>query len=203
MITGRHEVVDGADHLVLRRGVEAPVEEVWAAFTESDRLGLWFATWAGDPASGQVEVTWAFEEDMPTEPYVIEECDPPHHLRVRNVHEDPTQVWTIDVALTAEDFALADITLYAEATDGIQCYAPGSELVMRFVADSDGEDGRMSCPTAMIRSPSRVRICANAAPIRSARSTSMVSPTCTESCRTGETSPSSSRWRSVCSAGSR
>ena len=100
MITGRNEVVDGADHLVLRRSIEAPVEEVWAAFTESDRLGLWFATWVGDPASGQVEVTWAFEEDMPTEPYVIDECDPPHHLRVRNVHEDPTQVWTIDVALT-------------------------------------------------------------------------------------------------------
>lgn len=100
MITGRHEEIDGTDHLVLRRGIEAPVDEVWAAFTESDRLGRWFATWSGDPASGQVDIRWSFEEAMPTEPYVIEACEPPRHLRVHNVHDDPIQVWTIDVELT-------------------------------------------------------------------------------------------------------
>jgi uncharacterized protein YndB with AHSA1/START domain len=103
MITGRPERRDGQDHLVLTRTFAAPIDAVWAALTESDRLGRWFATWTGDPATGQVEVTWAFEDDQPVEPYAIEVCRAPHHLRVHNLHDDPDQVWTLDARLHEED----------------------------------------------------------------------------------------------------
>ena len=61
MITGHHVRHEGQDLLVLTRDVHAPVEKVWDWFTEPDRLALWFGTWRGDPASGEVDVTWGFE----------------------------------------------------------------------------------------------------------------------------------------------
>lgn len=96
MITGAPETIDGTDHLVLTRTFHAPLEDVWAALTESDRLARWFASWEGDPASGRVRVTWAFEEGAPSEDYVIDACEPPRHLRVHNEGDD---VWTIDASL--------------------------------------------------------------------------------------------------------
>lgn len=100
MITGSHEHSDGRDLLVLTRTFDAPIEDVWAAVTESDRLGRWFCTWAGDPQTGQVQVTWAFEEGAPTEPYVIEVCEGPTRLRVRSVPDDPAQAWTLEAQLS-------------------------------------------------------------------------------------------------------
>lgn len=102
MITGAPETIDGQDHLVLTRTFRAPIQDVWAALTESERLGRWFATWTGDPSTGRVQVTWAFEEDMPTEPYLVEVCEEPTRLRVRNENDDPTQVWTLDLRLAEE-----------------------------------------------------------------------------------------------------
>ena len=97
MITGTLESIDGAENIVLTRDVPAPIDEVWDAFTVSGRLALWFGTWSGDPASGEVEVSMAFEEEAGSEPYVIVACDKPRHLRVHNLHEDPAQIWTVDV----------------------------------------------------------------------------------------------------------
>ncbi|WP_298750204.1 SRPBCC domain-containing protein [uncultured Serinicoccus sp.] len=100
MITGGPETIDGQEHLVLTRTFRAPVEDVWASVTESERLGRWFATWTGDPGSGRMRVTWAYEEEMPTETYVIEVCEEPTRLRVRNENDDPAQEWTLDLRLT-------------------------------------------------------------------------------------------------------
>ena len=102
MITGAPESIDGQEHLVLTRTFHAPVADVWAAVTDSERLGRWFATWTGDPASGRVQVTWAYEDEMPTETYVIEVCEEPTRLRVHNENDDPTQVWTLDLQLSEE-----------------------------------------------------------------------------------------------------
>ncbi len=101
MITGRPETRDGVDHLVLTRTFEAGVEDVWAAVTEPDRLARWFGTWSGDPASGQVLVRWLFD-GVGEEAYVIETCEPPRHLRVHNVSDDPGQVWVLDLRLREE-----------------------------------------------------------------------------------------------------
>ncbi|UMG91664.1 SRPBCC domain-containing protein [Nocardioides sp. TF02-7] len=80
---GRREVRDGREWVVLTRTFHAPVEDVWAAVTEPDRLARWFATWEGDPASGQVTVQVLFEgDDAAPEVFGIDECTPPRRLAV-------------------------------------------------------------------------------------------------------------------------
>ncbi len=140
-ITGRREVRDGQPHLVLTRTFTAPVEDVWASLTEPARLERWFCTWAGDPATGRVEVTWVFEDDMPTETYVIEVCAAPHHLRVHNVHDDPGQVWTLDARLdhqhgrTVLTFAQV-LTGAAGTAQDVTDVGPGWEFYLDRLVDS-------------------------------------------------------------------
>ena len=137
MITGRPEQRDGQEHLVLTRTFEAPIEDVWAAITESERLERWFCTWTGDPDTGRVEVRWAYEDDMPVEPYAIDECQPPRHLRVHNLHEDPGQVWTLDARLHTEDGRT--VLTFAQVLTGAQPVhdvGPGWEYYLDRLVDS-------------------------------------------------------------------
>ncbi|USQ76279.1 SRPBCC domain-containing protein [Ornithinimicrobium cryptoxanthini] len=137
MITGRPEQRDGQDHLVLDRTFAAPIEDVWAALTESERLGRWFCTWTGDPETGRVEVTWAFEDDAPVETYVIEECAAPHHLRVRNLHDDAGQVWILDARLREEGDRT--VLTFAQALTGdhpVSDVGPGWEFYLDRLVDS-------------------------------------------------------------------
>jgi uncharacterized protein YndB with AHSA1/START domain len=80
--TGRVEVRD-TTYLVLERTFRAPVEAVWAAVTEPERLARWIGTWTGDPAAGEVAFRMLYEgEDMPPESMRIDACNPPRHLAV-------------------------------------------------------------------------------------------------------------------------
>ena len=137
MITGAREMRDGQEHLVLTRTFAAPIADVWAAITDSERLGRWFCTWTGDPASGLVDVTWAFEDEMPVEPYAIDECHPPHHLRVHNVHDDPAQVWTLDARLHEENGRT--LLTFAQVLTGahpVSDVGPGWEYYLDRLVDS-------------------------------------------------------------------
>ena len=53
-----------ADRLVLHvdRSFDAPIEDVWAAITEPNRLARWLGTWRGDPTEGHVMWRMGFEE---------------------------------------------------------------------------------------------------------------------------------------------
>src|SRR3990170_2940458 len=53
--TGRREERSGRQFLVMERRFEAPIDAVWAAITEPERLARWIGTWTGDPASGAVD----------------------------------------------------------------------------------------------------------------------------------------------------
>ena len=80
--TGRKDERDPS-WVVFSRTFRAPVEDVWAAVTEPDRLERWIGTWEGDPASGQVQFTMTAEGEG-AQPAVnqIEECRPPYLLPV-------------------------------------------------------------------------------------------------------------------------
>ena len=52
--TGRQEERHGETFLVFERTFRAPIQDVWAAVTESDRMARWIGVWTGDPASGAV-----------------------------------------------------------------------------------------------------------------------------------------------------
>jgi uncharacterized protein YndB with AHSA1/START domain len=138
--TGRKDSRDPS-WVVFSRTFRAPVEDVWAAVTEPDRLERWIGTWGGDPASGQVLFTMTAEGEG-TQPVVnvIEECRPPYLLQVSFTEEG--QPWVLRLELreadgvTTLDFAqrITDPELGAS-------YGPGWEYYLdRLVVAQEGGD---------------------------------------------------------------
>jgi uncharacterized protein YndB with AHSA1/START domain len=85
--------------LVFVREWDAPVDDVWSALTDSDRLGLWFARWTGDPASGTVQLTMTGEGDgAEPQPVTVDACEPPHRLAVTTGGAGPH--WPLEVTLS-------------------------------------------------------------------------------------------------------
>jgi uncharacterized protein YndB with AHSA1/START domain len=100
--TGTIEQRDGTAVLVQTRTFAAPIEDVWAAVTEPERLARWIGTWTGDPASGSVDFRMLFEgEDPAGEAMEIRVCEPPTRLHLTSrVGEE---VWLLELELTHAD----------------------------------------------------------------------------------------------------
>jgi uncharacterized protein YndB with AHSA1/START domain len=82
---GRRETRSSAAHVVFTRTFAAPLEDVWAACTEPDRMERWIGTWTGDPASGEIAFRMTAEgDDVPEEVYLVEACEPPRRFVVRS-----------------------------------------------------------------------------------------------------------------------
>lgn len=97
--TGRHERRDTGDVVAFTRTFRAPIDDVWAAVTESDRLARWIGTWTGDPADGFVTFEMnAEEEPMAPARYDVRECVPPHRLVVHSVDDFGSWLLTLDLA---------------------------------------------------------------------------------------------------------
>jgi uncharacterized protein YndB with AHSA1/START domain len=93
---------DGGATLVLRRHLPVPIEDVWASITETDRLGRWFGTWTGDPATGSVMVALNAEaEAVAPARFDIHACEPPRHLSVSTTDEHAR--WQLVAELTKSD----------------------------------------------------------------------------------------------------
>ena len=100
--TGMIEQRDGRHVLVQTRELRAPIDDVWAAVTEPDRLARWIGRWEGDPASGSVEFRMLFEgEDHAAERMEIRVCEPPHRLHLTSYAGEET--WLIELDLTHAD----------------------------------------------------------------------------------------------------
>lgn len=81
--TGKRRDLPDGTYCEWTRTFRAPIDAVWAAVTEPERLARWLGTWTGDPASGDVRFQMLFEgDDMPSELFHIEECVPPQRLRI-------------------------------------------------------------------------------------------------------------------------
>lgn len=116
---------DGVD-LVLTRLYPLPVEEVWAAVTESARTALWFGPWewAGDDGpSGTARVRMVFEEQEPWIELRVEACEAPHRLAVSAA--DEAGGWHLELRLSGTAAGAAD--------------ASGTEL--RFIQHRDTQEG--------------------------------------------------------------
>jgi uncharacterized protein YndB with AHSA1/START domain len=99
--TGR--VVRLGDSLTLQveRTFHAPIEDVWAAITEPERLARWLGTWRGDPTEGSVLFRMLFEgEDAAEDEMKIRECRPPRRLAVTSQVGD--EWWDFDLDLTEQ-----------------------------------------------------------------------------------------------------
>jgi uncharacterized protein YndB with AHSA1/START domain len=94
----------GGVRLVFRRELEEPVDEVWAAVTEPDRLSRWIGTWTGEARPGAtVLFTMTAEGAVDPEPVTIVACDPPHGYVVDmpDVMDREGPSWRYEVALEA------------------------------------------------------------------------------------------------------
>ena len=102
---GRREERGGSAAVVIERTFQAPVEDVWAAVTEPERLERWIGTWSGDPASGTVEFRMTAEgEDVAPETVTVHECDPPRRLVLSWVPSmPPSGTWHVELDLDEAD----------------------------------------------------------------------------------------------------
>ncbi|SOC51767.1 Uncharacterized conserved protein YndB, AHSA1/START domain [Blastococcus aggregatus] len=93
---------DGRQRLEFRRSWPDPVDDVWAALTEPERLARWIGAYEGERAVGGTGTFTMTHEDEPVgEPMRIVECDPPRRLVVEWVQQD-TDAWRVDLDLDTE-----------------------------------------------------------------------------------------------------
>lgn len=91
--------------LVLHRDYPDPIEDVWAAVTESDRLGRWIGTYTGrGRPGGTVEFVLTGEADAggdvaPPVTVTVHECEAPRRLVV-DIPESPQRSWRVELDLT-------------------------------------------------------------------------------------------------------
>ena len=141
--TGRREVRDGRAYVVFERTFRAPIADVWAAVTESDRLGRWIGIWSGDPASGSIAFRMTAEaEDAPEETIWIDECTAPTRLVMCSARPDERQRSGAGVDLDESD-GVTTLTFAQEAIDVslAESVGPGWDYYLdRLVAAETGAD---------------------------------------------------------------
>jgi uncharacterized protein YndB with AHSA1/START domain len=119
--------------VVFRRDFADPVEDVWQAVTDPERLGRWMGTYTGDASEGAtVQFVMTAEGQVEPEPVTIVVCDPPHHLVVDmpDATGPDRPPWRLEVHLdtvgggTALTFVhhLSDPSASAEMGPGWQYY---------------------------------------------------------------------------------
>jgi uncharacterized protein YndB with AHSA1/START domain len=139
--TGVIEERDGRKVLVQTRTFRAPVEDVWAAVTEPERLARWIGTWTGDPTSGAVSFRMLFEgEDHESEEMEIRACEPPYRLHLTSRVGSETWLLELDLShadgITTLTFAQPEVTL--EQVGGV---GPGWDYYLdRLVLVESGGD---------------------------------------------------------------
>jgi uncharacterized protein YndB with AHSA1/START domain len=134
--TGRVIEQDGRHVLVQTRTFDAPIEHVWAAVTEPDRLARWIGTWTGDPESGSVRFQMLFEEGHEGNPMTIRVCEPPRRLHVTSHLGE--QKWLLELDLTESD-GVTTLTFSQPgiARDQVGDVGPGWEYYLDRLVDAE------------------------------------------------------------------
>lgn len=116
--TGRiFSTTDGRD-LVLERTYRAPVDDVWASITESERTARWFGSWSGDARPGSIiQVQMLFEEGDNASTVKIVACDAPTYLELTTLN-DAIGDWHLEIRLREAD-GTTTLTLVHHLADDI------------------------------------------------------------------------------------
>ena len=120
---------DGVD-LRITRTFDAPIDDVWASLTASDRTAAWFGPWEGEPGAGHtIRVQMAFEEKAPWSEMRIDACEPPRHLALST--SDDAGAWrlTVDLRETAGTTALT-LTHLGVPVEAVSEIGPGWEYYL-------------------------------------------------------------------------
>lgn len=131
----------GGRDLVITRRFRAPIEDVWASITESERTARWFGSWSGEPGPGRtIKYTMAFEPGHQPADMTIVACDPPRHLAVRASNDYGT--WDLEVFLTeASGVTELRFVQHLDAKTDVGSVGPGWEYYLdNLVASRDGSE---------------------------------------------------------------
>jgi uncharacterized protein YndB with AHSA1/START domain len=92
---------DGGRRLQFRRSWPVPIEDVWAALTEPERLARWIGAYEGARGAGGTGVfQMSFEEgEGAGQQVTILECDPPRRLVLDWTAEE---YWRVELDLTSD-----------------------------------------------------------------------------------------------------
>ncbi|MGY1635839.1 SRPBCC family protein [Geodermatophilus sp. SYSU D00742] len=93
---------DGRRRLEFRRSWPDPIEDVWSAVTEPERLARWIGTYDGERGAGGTGVFTMTHEDgeHAGEALRILECDPPRRLVLE---WDAEWEWRVELDLSAAE----------------------------------------------------------------------------------------------------
>jgi uncharacterized protein YndB with AHSA1/START domain len=132
--TGRLAGTADGNQLILSRTFRAPIEDVWASVTESDRTARWFGACKGDAAPGRmIKVQMGFEDDAPWLDKRIDACDPPRRLAL----SDGSGGMRIELLLAHAD-GLTELQLvhHLDPADDVSAYGPGWEYYLDMLVAS-------------------------------------------------------------------
>ncbi|WP_222194577.1 SRPBCC family protein [Modestobacter italicus] len=124
--------------LQFRRSWPDPIEDVWAALTEPDRMARWIGTYEGERrVGGSGTFTMTHEETPVGEPMRIVECDEPRRLVVDWETEEGWRV-QLDLSREGEETVLVFTQVFAAGTE-VTDYVLGWHWYLdRFDAEVDG-----------------------------------------------------------------
>ncbi|WP_280262879.1 SRPBCC family protein [Nocardia wallacei] len=97
--TGRLTRTATGRDLTLTRSFRAPIDDVWASVTESDRTARWFGPWEGEGGPGRnIKIQLVLEDGMPWTEAHIDACEPPRHLALTTIDDHGT--WRLELHLS-------------------------------------------------------------------------------------------------------
>jgi uncharacterized protein YndB with AHSA1/START domain len=71
------------EQLQVARVFAAPIEDVWASLTQSERTAAWYGPWTGAPGKGRtISIKMLFEDGQPESVAYIDACEPPRRLAI-------------------------------------------------------------------------------------------------------------------------
>ncbi|CAN5472834.1 hypothetical protein BH23CHL4_BH23CHL4_20620 [soil metagenome] len=142
--TGRLIRTPDGRTLLITRTFRAPIEDVWASLTESERTARWIGPWTGEGrVGGTVMVQMTEEEGAEPSAGVIRACDPPRSFSL-DLDSGEAGSWSVAVELT-EDAGITTLELkhHLYDTDDVSSIGPGWEYYLdRLVAAETGGEMR-------------------------------------------------------------
>jgi uncharacterized protein YndB with AHSA1/START domain len=134
--TGRLIRTDEGRTLLMTRTFRAPIEDVWASLTESERTARWIGPWTGEgKVGGTVYVQMTEEEGSEPSSGVITACEPPRSLSL-DLGSYGGGIWPVSVELTEQDgVTTLEFRHHLSDADDISSIGPGWEFYLdRLVA---------------------------------------------------------------------
>lgn len=122
------------------RQFRAPIDDVWAAMTESERLERWIGRWEGDPAAGTITFFMTAEgDDVEPEEFVIRQCDPPRHFAADTSVDEGA--WHLRFELSHDEGVTTVLFAQVIGDDPLGSVGPGWEYYLdRLARALDGKN---------------------------------------------------------------